>query len=148
VSATGGLNRGDLLLGHFYGWQPWNGDSLCKSDVNLLWQTPQATITYQRTQIAVGGYKPGDPGFKAGDPLHDYTAVKREFDELQYWFNFHLDDSNPGDYGQWDNRSATNYGQFNPYVALVHGKEFMNEPYTYAYSVDDAVATIRPTATG
>jgi hypothetical protein len=118
---------GISVVTHFYGWQPWGAESGCRADANLLWQTP--------------GYKPGDAGFTEGDPLHDYTAVKREFDNLNYWFNFHLGngDTAPGDYGQWDNRGAANYGQFNPYVALVHGKEFMNAPYTYAYSVDDAV---------
>jgi hypothetical protein len=124
------------LLAHFYGWQPWNAESKCRADVNLLWQTP--------------GYQPGDPGFKEGDPLHDYTPVKREFDDLQYWFNYHLADGDnaPGDYGQWDNRSASNYGQFDPYVALIHGKEFMNAPYTYAYSVDDAVGNYQADGTG
>jgi hypothetical protein len=116
-----------VFLSHLYGWGPWGPDAGCRADVNLLWQTP--------------GYKSGDPGYKAGDPLHDYTAVKREFDQLQYWFDFHLGngDTQPGDYGQWSNAGAPNYGQFDPYVALVHGKEFMNAPYTYAYSVDDAV---------
>ena len=131
------VSRDELdTLAHFYGWQPWNADSLCRADVNLLWETP--------------GYKPGDPGFKEGDPLHDYTAVKREFDDLNYWFNFHLSDGDtqPGDYGQWDNRGASDYGQFNPYVALVHGKEYMNAPYTYAYSVDDAVGNYQADGTG
>jgi hypothetical protein len=96
----------------------------------LLWQTP--------------GYN--DP---AAAP-HDYLTVKREFDDLQYWFDFHLadGDTKPGDYGQWDNTGAQNYGQFDPYVALVHGKEFMNAPYTYAYSVDDAVGNYQADGTG
>jgi len=51
-----------VFLSHLYGWGPWGPDAGCRSDVNLLWQTP--------------GYKSGDAGFKPGDPLHDYTAVK------------------------------------------------------------------------
>jgi len=39
-------------------------------------------------------------------------------------------------------------GNFDPYVALVHGKEFMNAPYTYAYSVDDAVGNYQADGTG
>lgn len=118
------------FLSHFYGWQPWGAESKCRADVNLLWQTP--------------GYN--DPT-KAP---HDYSTVKREFDDLQYWFNYHLDDGDtqPGDYGQWTTPSAPNYGVFDPYVALVHGKEFMNAPYTYAYSVDDAVGNYQADGTG
>jgi hypothetical protein len=119
-----------VFLSHLYGWSPWGPDAGCRSDVNLLWQTP--------------GYN--DPA----QAPHDYTTVKREFDEVQYWFNFHLGngDTQPGDYGQWNNAGAPNYGQFDPYVALVHGKEFMNAPYTYAYSVDDAVGNYQADGTG
>jgi len=115
----------DLLrvLSHFYGWSPWNADSECKTDINLLEQTP--------------GYT--DP---AKAP-HDYATVKGEFDQLQYWFKV-LNRQ----YGQWSNNLAADYGQFDPYVALVHGPDFLNAPYAYAYSVDDAVGNMQTDGTG
>ena len=111
------------VLSHFYGWSPWNADSGCKTDVNLLEQTP--------------GYT--DP---ARAP-HDYATVKGEFDQLQYWFKV-LNRQ----YGQWSNNLAADYGQFDPYVALVHGPDFLNAPYAYAYSVDDAVGNMQTDGTG
>lgn len=112
-----------VTLSHLYGWGPFNADSGCRADVNLLEQTP--------------GYK--DPT-KAP---HYYIDVKTEFDQLQYWF-----DVTNGQYGQWTNTAAQDYGQFDPYVALVHGKDYMNSPYTYAYSVDDAVGNMQVDGTG
>ena len=56
-----------LILAHLYGWGPFNADSGCKANVNLLEQTP--------------GYT--DPT-KAP---HYYADVKAEYDQLQYWFN-------------------------------------------------------------
>jgi hypothetical protein len=41
-----------------------------------------------------------------------------------------------------------NYGVFHPYVALIHGPSFINAPYTYAYSVDDAVGNMQTDGTG
>ncbi len=111
------------VLSHFYGWSPWNADSACKTDINLLEQTP--------------GYT--DP---AKAP-HDYATVKGEFDQLQYWFKV-LNRQ----YGQWSNNLAADYGQFDPYVALVHGPDFLNAPYAYAYSVDDAVGNMQTDGTG
>jgi hypothetical protein len=111
------------FLSHFYGWSPWNADSGCKTDVNLLEQTP--------------GYN--DPA----QAPHDYATVKGEFDQLQYWFKV-LNRQ----YGQWTNNTAADYGQFDPYVALVHGPDFLNAPYAYAYSVDDAVGNMQTDGTG
>ncbi len=45
-------------------------------------------------------------------------------------------------------RQRADYGQFDPYVALVHGEGYMNAPYTYAYSVDDAVGNMQTDGTG
>ena len=111
------------VLSHFYGWSPWNADSACKTDINLLEQTP--------------GYT--DPAMAP----HDYATVKGEFDQLQYWFKV-LNRQ----YGQWSNNLAADYGQFDPYVALVHGPDFLNAPYAYAYSVDDAVGNMQTDGTG
>ncbi len=40
------------------------------------------------------------------------------------------------------------YGKFDPYVALVHGPDYIDAPYTYAYSVDDAVGNMQIDGTG
>ncbi|MGH7048389.1 MAG: hypothetical protein ACREE2_18585 [Stellaceae bacterium] len=112
-----------IMLAHLYGWGPFNADSGCAANVNLLEQTP--------------GYT--DPT-KA--PRY-YADVKTEYDQLQYWYNV-LNSQ----YGQWKDTSKPDYGQFDPYVGLVHGKEYMNAPYTYAYSVDDAVGNMQTDGTG
>src|SRR5262249_2385803 len=79
-------------------------------------------------------------------PRHDYAAVKREFDQLHYWFN---DFRETSDYGQWTNNALPDFGQFNPYVPLIHGSPpFMNAPYTYAYSVDDAFGNMQTDGVG
>ena len=115
---TGGTQTDQLMLAHLYGWGPFNADSGCAATVNLLEQTPNYT-----------------------DP--QYATVKGEYDQLQYWFDFLR-----GDYGQWSDSTKPDYGQFDPYVALVHGKDYMNAPYTYAYSVDDAVGNMQTDGTG
>jgi len=112
-----------VMLAHLYGWGPFNADSGCAATVNLLEQTP--------------GYT---------DPTktpHYYADVKTEYDQLQYWF-----DVLNSQYGQWTDTSKPDYGQFDPYVGLVHGKEYMNAPYTYAYSVDDAVGNMQTDGAG
>ena len=110
-----------LLLAHLYGWGPFNEN--CSATANLLEQTPG----YTNPKLAP----------------HYYPAVKAEYDQLQYWFNV-LN----GQYGQWTNSAKPNYGQFDPYVALVHGEDYMDAPFTYAYSVDDAVGNMQTDGTG
>jgi hypothetical protein len=107
-----------LMLAHLYGWGPFNADSGCAATVNLLEQTPNYTDA-------------------------QYANVKGKYDQLQYWFDFSTDD-----YGQWSDSTKPDYGQFDPYVALVHGEEYMSAPYTYAYSVDDAVGNMQTDGTG
>ncbi len=111
-----------IMLAHLYGWGPFNADSGCRADVNLLEQTPGYT-------------DPATPNY--------YPNIKTKFDQLQYWFNV-LN----GQYGQWSDPTQPDYGQFDPYVALVHGRDFMNAPFTYAYSVDDAVGNMQTDGTG
>jgi hypothetical protein len=127
-----------LLLAQLYGWNGFNALSGCNAAANRLEQTP--------------GYKPGDPGYVKGDPRHDYQAAKAQFDQLHYWFH---DFRQTNDYGQWQVGEMPNYGQFNPYVGLIHGrgidpvtKPFMNAPYMYAYSVDDAFGNMQTDGTG
>lgn len=72
------------------------------------------------------------PGYTDPEKPLNYEAVKADFDELQYWVNVLKSD----------------YGKFDPYVALVHGPDYLNAPYTYAYSVDDAVGNMQTEGTG
>ena len=72
------------------------------------------------------------PGYADRTQAQNYQKVKNEFDELQYW-----KDVLKGD-----------YGSFHPYVALIHGPTFLDAPYTYAYSVDDAVGNMQTDGTG
>jgi hypothetical protein len=39
-------------------------------------------------------------------------------------------------------------GDFDPYVTLIHGADYINAPNTYAYSVDDAVGNMQADGTG
>jgi hypothetical protein len=63
-----------------------------------------------------------------------YQAVKEKFDDLQYW----------------PDMVAGNLlkGRFNPYGVLIHGKDYINAPYVYAYSVDDAVGNMQVAGDG
>jgi hypothetical protein len=108
------------LLAHLYGWGPFQDH--CNAKANLLENTP---------------------GYNNPTQTPNYQAVKGEFDGLQYW-----KDVLNGDYGQWTDNSKPNYGQFDPYVALIHGKDYLNAPYTYAYSVDDAVGNMQTDGAG
>ena len=63
-----------------------------------------------------------------------YQAVKAEFDALQYW---------PDVVGG----NMLN-GRFNPYGVLIHGADYINAPYVYAYSVDDAVGNMQVAGDG
>ena len=72
------------------------------------------------------------PGYSNPRLPLNYEVVKADFDELQYWINV----------------LQGNYGKFDPYVALIHGPDYINAPYTYAYSVDDAVGNMQTDGTG
>jgi hypothetical protein len=72
------------------------------------------------------------PGYNDPSQAVNYQTVKAQFDQLQYWVNVLKGD----------------YGKFDPYVALVHGPNYLNAPYTYAYSVDDAVGNMQTDGTG
>jgi len=72
------------------------------------------------------------PGYKNPAKEQNYQKVKNGFDHLQYW------------------RDVTEgkYGVFHPYVALIHGPDYLNAPFTYAYSVDDAVGNVQTDGKG
>ncbi len=72
------------------------------------------------------------PGYNDPTMPVNYEIVKADFDQLQYWVNVLKGD----------------YGKFDPYVALVHGPDYLDAPYTYAYSVDDAVGNMQTDGTG
>jgi hypothetical protein len=49
---------------------------------------------------------------------------------------------------QWTDSTQPDYGQFELYVAPVHGEGYRNAPFTYAYSVDDALGNMQTDGTG
>jgi hypothetical protein len=65
------------------------------------------------------------PGYKENNSLK-YQQVKTFFDDLQY----------------------LKTGQFDPYVDLIHGQNYCNAEFVYAYSVDDAVGNMQTTGEG
>jgi hypothetical protein len=65
------------------------------------------------------------PGYQENNSLL-YQQVKADFDGLQYWPT----------------------GDFDPYVILIHGADYLNTPNVYAYSVDDAVGNMQTTGDG
>jgi hypothetical protein len=79
------------------------------------------------------------PGYFVDNPpkprnYAKYQAVKKEFDLLQYW---------PAAVGE-----NTLRGRFNPYAVLIHGADYINAPFVYAYSVDDAVGNMQVAGDG
>jgi len=114
--------------------QVWGctGDPVDKTDQLIL------AHLYGWTPIVVNCTNTGanqlynTPGYENPNRPLNYEAVKADFDELQYWVNVLQGD----------------YGQFDPYVALIHGPDYLNAPYTYAYSVDDAVGNMQTDGTG
>ena len=92
----------DLMVFQFVGFTPWTQH--CPANFNTLPTTPGYT----------GKTKP------------NYTSVKLQFDELQYW------NEKP-----W---------VFNPWVDLIHAR--LDIPNSYAYSVDDEMGNFQADGTG
>jgi hypothetical protein len=69
-----------------------------------------------------GYYKPGPPPDTKG-----YQVVKNVFDELQYNYKTETDKTRV----------------FDPYVDLIHGANYLNAQYAYAFSVDDGVGNLQ-----
>jgi hypothetical protein len=69
------------------------------------------------------------PGF-----VDKYQTIKKEFDDLQY------DGIMPA--------PGLGLQQFDPYVTLIHGANYIDAPNVYAYSVDDAVGNMQAKGTG
>jgi len=72
---------------------------------------------------------PNTPGFSANKNA-EYRRIKLAFDKLNY------------------GTLKTPKYVFNPWVQLIHNKNYLNTPNAYAYSVDDAVGNIQANATG
>ena len=106
------------IISHAYGWTPFNTDPGGRGD-NCPNQ-PSATHLLQDT-----------PGYwtKNTDGSINYAkylAVKQKFDDLQYWPDHNAPD-----------------GTFDPYLLLIHGRDYINTDRAYAYSVDDALGNMQ-----
>ncbi len=82
---------------------------------------------------AQGNLLADTPGYN-GNRGADFERIKLKFDRLQYWSTA----VPPGE----------PTGEFDPYVVLIHGKDYINAPNTYAYSVDDAVGNMQVAGDG
>jgi hypothetical protein len=71
------------------------------------------------------------PGYHQGLDHAEYQRIKLEYDKLQY-----------GKY------TDTPSYAFDPWVVLIHGRDYVNAPNVYAYSVDDAVGNMQADADG
>ncbi len=113
----------DQMTAQAYQWSPFNAN--CTVHPGL------GDINYHLLQNTTGYYTdvPGKTCDRLTGNNCDYTGyqkVKGRFDALQYW---------PG------LPNAPN-GQFDPWVVLVHGKDYLDSQ-AYAYSVDDAIGNMQ-----
>ena len=116
----------NVLISHVYGWAPWTESKTglpgegCAPDQNKL----EKTEGYNKE------IKPGVFDYK------NYLNVKVAFDKLNYGKLL------PKEY------------KFNPWVEFIHGvpgavpDKYINTPYAYAYSVDDAFGNIQAEGQG
>ena len=107
------------IIAHAYGWTPFNTDPNGQGSVNCPNQ-PSATHLLEDTP---GYWTQNTNGSKN---YAKYQAVKQKFDDLQYWPNHSAPD-----------------GTFDPYLLLIHGKDYINTDRAYAYSVDDALGNMQ-----
>jgi len=137
---VGGINAAvkiddNLLIKHVYGWTPWteantgkDGDG-CQAAQNLLEDTP-------------GYSKPNPPPNQGSLDYTNYLNVKVAFDKL----NYGTQPAKPG--------FPTQIYNFNPWVQFIHGvpdanpPKYVNTPYAYAYSVDDAMGNVQAEGQG
>lgn len=112
-------------------WQ-CTGDPVKKTDRLLLAHLYGWTPFLENCTNTAANQLYQTPGYADPKLPLNYEVVKADFDQLQYWVNVLQGD----------------YGKFDPYVALVHGPDYLDAPYTYAYSVDDAVGNMQTDGTG
>ena len=79
-------------------------------------------VTANQLYNTPGYYDPNKPNPTAG-----YQKVKNQFDNLQINYQTETDTAK----------------FFNPYVDLIHGADYLNAQYAYAYSVDDGVGNVQ-----
>ena len=108
------------------------GDPVKKTDQLLLAHLYGWTPFLENCTNTAANQLYNTPGYADPTKPLNYEVVKADFDSLQYWVDV----------------LKGNYGKFDPYVALIHGPDYLNAPYTYAYSVDDAVGNMQTDGTG
>jgi hypothetical protein len=116
-----------LIMDHAYGWTPFNTDpNKPETPVACPNNTPRSPNNQPASHLLqdtpgywVASRIPTQPDYSK------YQAAKDQFDTLQYW---------PG--------IANPNGLFDPYLLLIHGKDYINTAYAYAYSVDDALGNM------
>lgn len=113
----------DQLVSQAYQWSPFNAactvrPGLANNNYHLLQNTKgyYGSLTGMTCDIPTGN----------GCDYSAYQKVKNTFDALQYW---------PG-------LPSPPNGQFDPWVVLVHGKDYLDSQ-AYAYSVDDAMGNMQ-----
>ena len=112
-------------------WQ-CTGDPVAKTERLLLAHLYGWTPFLENCKNTAANQLYSTPGYEDPKKPLNYELVKGDFDQLQYWVHVLEGD----------------YGAFDPYVALIHGPDYINAPYTYAYSVDDAVGNMQTDGTG
>jgi hypothetical protein len=112
-------------------WQ-CTGQPVAKTDQLLLAHLYGWTPFLENCKNTAANQLYNTPGYADPKAPLNYEVVKADFDQLQYWVNV----------------LKGEYGAFDPYVALVHGPDYISAPYTYAYSVDDAVGNMQTDGSG
>jgi hypothetical protein len=136
------LDAHQIIIDNYQNYQKLFKDKVCKG--TPVDDTPDAVLAHvygwapwveAKEGTATTGCKPADnllentPTYK-DNSYKKYLRVKLEFDNLQY------------------NKYANPPYVFDPWVELIHGKNYLNIPGAYAYSVDDAVGNIQAEAKG
>lgn len=120
------FNIESVIIDHAYGWTPFVTDPDKPATPVPCPNQPTMTHLLEDTP---GYWEPtGVPNQK---DYAKYQAVKQKFDDLQYW----------------PDHNAPN-GDFDPYLLLIHGKDYINTDYAYAYSVDDALGNMQVAGDG
>jgi hypothetical protein len=115
------------VLKHIYAWTPFNFN--CGAAFNPLYWTPTYCYDLKGNVCTSSGV--------AGEfNTQGYQNIKKVYDKLQY---------NGIPFQTNIPLFAT---MFDPYVALIHGSQYLNSLNSYAYSVDDDVGNFQGEGTG
>jgi hypothetical protein len=110
------------VLARIYGWVPFNDYCNNASAANSLCKTSS---------------NPNDPNIKNPDPTKctkEYHEVHKIYRDLEYSYT-------------GKKYPVDKQHNFNPYVQLLHGKEFLGM-HGYAFSIDDAVGNMQESGNG